>query len=148
MDSGEECAAAILIALLKKKRKRKKKRLGTVWLKPWFTRKYKLGVDNTLVQEFRLEDEDEYKRFLRMTPNNFNELLKLIETDIQKQNTHLRDAIPAKIKLAATLRFLATGSNCTDLQHLFRVQKSTLSQFIPKVCETLYEKLKDDFLKV
>ena len=73
----------------------------------------KLGVDNTLLQEFRLEDEDEYKRFLRMTPDNFNELelLKLIETDIQKQNTHLRDAIPAKIKLAVTLRFLATGSN-------------------------------------
>ena len=48
-----------------------------------------------------------------MTPDNFNELelLKLIETDIQKQNTHLRDAIPAKIKLAVTLRFLATGSN-------------------------------------
>ena len=75
------------------------------------TRRNKLGVDNTLLQEFRLEDEDEYKRFLRMTPDNFNELLKLIETDIQKQNTYLRDAIPAKIKLAVTLRFLATGSN-------------------------------------
>ena len=75
------------------------------------TRRNKLGVDNTLLQEFRLEDEDEYKRFLRMTPDNFNELLKLIETDIQKQNTYLRDAIPAKIKLAVTFRFLATGSN-------------------------------------
>ena len=83
-----------------------------------------------------------------MTPGNFNEFLKLIETDIQKQNTHLRDAIPAKIKLAATLQFLATGSNYTDVQHLFRVHKSALSQFIPKVCEVLYQKLKDDYLKV
>ena len=82
-----------------------------------------------------------------MTPNNFNELLKLIETDIEKQNTHLRDAIPAKIKLAATLRFLATRSNYTDLQHLFRVHKSRLTQFIPKVCEGVYEKLEDDYLK-
>ena len=72
-------------------------------------------VDNTLVQEFQLEDEDEYKRFLRMTPDNFNELLKLNETDIQKQNTHLRDGIPAEIKLAAMFRFLATGSNYADL---------------------------------
>ena len=46
---------------------------------------------------------------LRMMPGNFNELLKLIETDIQKQNTHSHDAIPAKIKLTAILRFLATG---------------------------------------
>ena len=111
MDSDEECAVAILIALLKKKRKRKKKRLRTAYVKPWLTRRNKLGVGNTLLQEFRLEDEDEYKRFLRMTPDNFNELLKLIETDFQKQNTHLRDAIPAKIKLAATLRLLATGTN-------------------------------------
>ena len=89
--------------------------MRTVWVKPWLTRKNKLGVDNTLVQEFQLEDEDEYKRFLRMTPDNFNELLKLNETDIQKQNTHLRDGIPAEIKLAAMLRFLATGSNYADL---------------------------------
>ena len=146
MDSDKECAAAILIALLKKKRKRKKRRLRTVWVKPWLTRTNKLGVGNTLLQEFRLEDEDKYKRFLRMTPDNFNEFLKLIDRDIQKQNTHLRDAIPAKIKLAATFRFLATGSNYADLQHLFRVHKSTLSQFVPKACEALYEKLKDDYL--
>ena len=42
MDSDEECAAAILIALLKKKRK-KKKDLRTVWVKPWWTRRNKLG---------------------------------------------------------------------------------------------------------
>ena len=50
-----------------------------------------------------------------MTPDNFNQLLKLVETDIQKQNAHLRDAVPVKINL---------------LQHfdyLFCVHKSTLS---------------------
>ena len=34
-----------------------------------------------------------------MMPHNFIEHLKLIETDIQKQNRHLHDAIPAKIIL-------------------------------------------------
>ena len=63
MDSDEACAAAILIALLKQKRKRKKKRLRTAWVKPRLTRRNKLGVDNTLLEEFRLEDEDEYKHF-------------------------------------------------------------------------------------
>ena len=77
----EECAAAILIAFLKRKRKRKKKRLKTVQVKLWLTKRNKLGVENTLLQEFRLEDEDEYKRFLKITPDNFNELLKPIETD-------------------------------------------------------------------
>ena len=79
----EECVAAISIAFLKRKRKRKKKRLKTVQVKPWLTKRNKLGVENTLLQEFRLEDEDEdeYKRFLKITPDNFNELLKPIETD-------------------------------------------------------------------
>ena len=81
----KESGAAILIVLLKKK-KRKKKRLRTVWVKPWLTRRNKPGVDNTLLQEFQLEDGDEYKRFLRITPDNFNEILKLIETYIQQQN--------------------------------------------------------------
>ena len=82
-----------------------------------------------------------------MTPGKFNEFLNLTETDIQKQNTHLRDVSPAKIKVA-TLHFLATGSNYADVQHLFRVHKSTLSQFLSKVCEVLYQKLKDEYLKV
>ena len=47
-----------------------------------------------------------------------------------------------KIKLAATIRFLATGASYADLQHLFRVHKSTLSKIIPEVCEAIYSNLK------
>ena len=67
---------------------------------------------------------------------------------MQKQDTVLREAIPASMKLAATIRFLSTGSNYADLQHLFRIHKSTLSKFIPEVCEALYKQLKDNHLKV
>ena len=150
MDSDNECAAAaVVVAILIKKRKRlRKKRERSVWVKPWLSRRNELGADRTLLREFRLEDDEEYKKFLRMSPENFDELLRLVEFDIQKQDTVLREAIPASMKLAATIRFLSTGSNYADLQHLFRIHKSTLSKFIPEVCEALYKQLKDNYLKV
>ena len=94
------------------------------------------------MQEFRREDNDEYKKFLRMSPELFDELLGFIEKDVQKEYTVFCDPIPAKVKLAATLKFLASGMNYAELQYLFRVHKSTLSQFIPEVCEAIYMRLK------
>lgn len=44
----------------------------------------KLVIDKTLLQEPRLEDEEENRLFTRMAPESFNELLGLIDTDTQK----------------------------------------------------------------
>ena len=83
-----------------------------------------------------------------MSPVLFDELLGLIESDIQKETTQLRDPISAKVKLAATLKFISSGMNYSELQHLFRVHKSTLSKFIPEVCEAIYLRLREDYLNV
>ena len=64
----------------------------------------------------------------------------------------MRAAVPAKIKLAATLRFHAMGSTYADLQgdlqYTFRIHKSTLSAIIPEVCDAIYARLKGEYLKV
>ena len=142
MDSEEECAAAvIIIALLSKRKKRRRNR--STWVKPWLGRRTELGVYNTLLRELRVEEEFEYKKFLRMAPENFDELLNLVGVDIQKETTNMHEPIPAEMKLAATLRFLSTGANYADLQHIFRIHKSTLSRIIPEVCDAIYMNLKD-----
>ena len=38
-----------------------------------------------------------------MIPNNFDELLHFVETEIRKQNTLLLEAIPTKIKLSVAI---------------------------------------------
>ena len=78
MDSESECAAAVIIvtAISKKRKRIRKKRLRSIWVKPWLGRRNDLGVDNTLLREFWLEDSDEYKKFLRMSPENFDDLLR------------------------------------------------------------------------
>ena len=66
---------------------------------------------------------------------------------MQRTDTKLRDAIPARVKAEVTLNFLATGNSYRTLQHLFRVPKPSVSKFVPEVCEAVFEALKD-FIKV
>ena len=149
MDADQESdATAVVIGVLLKRRKSKQRKKRSVWVKPWLQRRNKLGVYHTLLQELRMEAEEEYKQFLRMSPELFDELLILVKPEIEKETTILRDPIPSALKLAATIRYLSTGSNYADLQHLFRIHKSTLSKFIPEVCEAIFRRLKDNYLQV
>ena len=64
--------------------------------------KKKLGIYNTLVQEFQTEDRLEYSKFVRMLAENFKELLYLITKSIEKEGTVIRrDPIPGRVKQAA-----------------------------------------------
>ena len=55
--------------------------------------------------------------------------LSLIENET-KQDKVMRDAVPAKVKLAATIRYLAMGVTYSDLQYAFRIHKSMLSRVL------------------
>ena len=129
MFSDEETAAAIVALLLVKKNKEKRKRF--VWVKPWLERSTNLGLYETLVQELRFEDESEYKKLPRMTPQDFDEILELMQGDISETKINIPDSIPANIKLAAIIRFLATDDIYTNLPYQFLVNAITLSKFIP-----------------
>ena len=81
----------------------------------------------------KLEDQEGYKNYLRMTEENFLELLTIVKDDIEKQNMPMTDAITANVKLAATIPFLSTGASYTDLQYAARIHQSIFSKFIPDV---------------
>ena len=81
--SEKQAAAAIIIALLWKKKKKKKKRKSRqkrkVWVKPWLKSRQSLGVYETLLAGLQLQDECNYKNYLRMTSENFKEIFQLIK---------------------------------------------------------------------
>ena len=60
----------------------------------------------------------------------------------------MRQPISAEEKLAATLRFLATGESYQSLQYQFRISRSTIGLFIPKVCEVIYEVLQQEYFSI
>lgn len=118
-----------------------------LWVRKWINRRDDLGATNCLLKELALEDPKEYLDCLRMSESCLNFLLMKMQSQIQRKDTHLRCAIPAVTKLQAVLYFLATGCSLRTLTHIFRLGKSTISEFLIEVCEAIYETLKE-FLMV
>lgn len=129
--------------IIEKEKKRKKR----LWIREWIRRRDQLGASSLLLKELADEDVKEYRMCIRMTPRQFDILLAMIASRIQKQDTRMRNTIPAKLKLEVTLSFLATGNSYRSLQHFFRVSKPAISNFIPEVCVAIYESLRD-YIKV
>jgi hypothetical protein len=78
-----------------------------------------------------------------MDTEHFHILLRDIADTVQRSDTFMRGAIPAREKLQITLYFLATGNSFRPLQHLFRVPKATISTFLPEVLDAIYHNLSD-----
>lgn len=64
-------AAAVLIAVVVKRKKARKQRKRNLWQKSWIARRNERGAYHALVQELRLEDEESYRRYLRMDTSTF-----------------------------------------------------------------------------
>ena len=114
-----------------------------VWVKSWLKRRQSLEVYETLPAKLQLEDECNYKHYLRMTSEYFEEIFLLIKDDIAKENTKVREPIPRRLKLAVTIHFLSTGELYKSLQFQFRIHNSTLSLFVPEVCQAIFNRLKE-----
>jgi len=64
---------------------------------------------NSLVLELRKEDSSGFRDFVRMTKSDFDILLQKIGPRIQRKDTKFGEEIPASIREAVTLRYLASG---------------------------------------
>nr|XP_022903892.1 uncharacterized protein LOC111416171 [Onthophagus taurus] len=148
MSCGKIRLAAAIAAYLIKKKQIKKKTKRSVWVRNWVLRRVDLSFQNTLLEELRTEDSMQLKNFLRMSNDDFEYILSLIQTSIQKQDTKMRLAIPPKDRLLVTLRFLATGDSFHSLMYLFRIPVCTIARIVLECCEALYQCLKSKYLKV
>ena len=127
-------AAFIVIASTKRKRKRR-------WWKKAFLRNGEHYGDD-LMSQFLLNDGGSFINFVRMTKSDFEELLTLVAPKIAKKDTNCRLAIPPTIRLAVTLRYLATGDSYASLMYLFKISKQVISSIVPEVCEAIIEVLR------
>lgn len=77
--------------------------------------------------------------FTLMSKINFYSLLKIIEPVITKQNTKFSEAIPAKLRLAKTLLYLATVDSSRSLMYLFKVSKQSILAILPQVLKAIIQ---------
>ncbi|XP_050693866.1 putative nuclease HARBI1 [Eriocheir sinensis] len=81
-----------------------------------------------------------------MEPNMFKELLDRVGPHIEKQDTFWRKSLSPGLRLAITLRYLATGESYKSLQYGFRVAHNTISLIIPETCEAIFQEYKHEVL--
>jgi hypothetical protein len=126
---------------------RKKRRPRWWWVKRWIQRREQLGASTQLLVELAAEDSDSYRNHLRMSEAQLDFLLQKVSPLIQKADTILRPALPAKLKLQITLHYLATGTCFRTLSALYRVPTCSISLMIPEVCKAIYD-ISDEFIQV
>jgi hypothetical protein len=100
------------------------------------------------MRELEAEDVPSFTNFLRVEPAMFQEILGRVHDRIVKQDTNYRRAVPAGMRLAITLRFLATGASYRDLHYAFRVGRSTISGIVPEVCEAIVDEYYKEVVKI
>ena len=97
----------LLILYLNRQRSCRRKR---VWSYQWLlNRKQEYAGNLNLMDELEKEHPEEFINFVRMNPVQFNYLTTLVTPLLRRKDTNWRSAIPVRMRLAITLRFLATG---------------------------------------
>lgn len=72
------------------------------------------------------ESTRHFNNFVRMSTNDFENLIIMIGPIIKKIDTYLRTAIPVKVRFAVTLRFLASGDSFASFQYLIKISKQII----------------------
>ncbi|KAF0742397.1 protein ANTAGONIST OF LIKE HETEROCHROMATIN PROTEIN 1-like [Aphis craccivora] len=93
--------------------------------------------------ELNFEPSGEFENLTHLNHTDLQYLLSKVSPIISKKDTHWRLAIPAKLRLAITLRYLATGDSFKSLHFLFKVLCEIISKIVPPVCTALVEVLKN-----
>ncbi|KAI4454279.1 hypothetical protein MML48_10g00001229 [Holotrichia oblita] len=141
--AGIAIVADLLIYELNQLQHKKNRRRRRMWIREWIKRRDVFGASATFLREVELEDPETFRNHLRLTTNQFQELLSVVKDFIKKKDTLMRPALEPRIKLQITMRYLATGDSFSTLEHMYRIPKSTISKFLPQVLKAIYEGLKD-----
>lgn len=117
------------------RRRQRRKRRRCMWSKNWLgpVRRRQFGLYDQLMVELRREDQKAFANFLRMPPAMFDEILNRVYPRIVKQTTWMRDPIAPGMKLAITLRHLASGAKYMDMRYGWRVPHNTISIIVRQV---------------
>lgn len=147
--------AAIMLDQMEAKKRRQQKKLlqrrrraktRHYWVQPFLTGRKIFGQYDHLVQELAADSPECYKNYMRMDYDLSCEVLDRIGHHITKEDTYMRDAIPSGLRLAMTLRYLATGDSYKSLHYNFLVGHSTVGRIILNTCEAIIAEYQEEVM--
>ena len=142
------CILLLLLLLSRRSGAREKWAKGRrFWVRAIFRQRQRFDCYHTLVQELRLGDREWHFKFIRMSPERFEHLLRLIAPHISKKKTKLRNPIGPAERLYLTLRYLASGDSQQSQSFHFRIGKATVSKIIKETCTAIWRCLNRKYLQ-
>ena len=98
------------------------------------------------MHELETEDRESFTNFLRVPHEMFQELEERLTPRLTKQDTWFRESLKPGLKLAITLRYLASGESYKSLMYGFRVPHNTISLMIPQVYQAIIDEYTDEVI--
>ena len=89
-------------------------------------------------------EENQYLQHFRMSKDTFWYLVQTFDRYFEKQDTHLRRALPPAKRLAVVLHWLAQASSSSELAALYAIGKSTVVAVVHQGIAILRERLVHD----
>ena len=83
---------------------------------------------------------------MRMPPAMFDELVQRLTPRLTKQDTNYRASLEPGLKVAITLRHLASGNTYRNMQYAWRVPHNTICVVVREVVEAIIEEYTDELL--
>ena len=116
-----------------------------MWVRPWLLQREE--AYHNIMAGLCATDIPGFTNFMKMTPEFFEMIKSRLEPCLARQTTNYRAPISVGEKLVLTIRYLATGESYTSLSCQFRVGRSTISKFLPKVCRTIQDEFTREYLR-
>ena len=135
-----------LYEYLRKRNGRQARKKKQFWMRNLLVERSRFGHYENLMVDLLQNDRYGYKNFTRLCPELFHELVERVGPSIEKQSTFFRLPLPPGLKIALTLRYLASGESYKSLEYGFRVAHNTISSIIPEVSDAIFSEYQGELL--
>ena len=125
--------------IVKSKKKRQARRF---WVRPGRTQVWWQNFLNNIVVD------EEWKENFRMTKNTFMELCEELRGHLQKNDTHLREALDVETQVGITLYYLSDEGRYRKVANAFGVARSTVSLVIRNVTRAISKHLGPKYIQL
>lgn len=117
-------------------------------IRPFLRQRLRYGAMNNQFRCLLQKSDLEFKSFMRLTKQQFFEVLEFIKDDISTDGSKSRRSITPMEKLMVTLRYLVGGESHKTLSLYFMIGRSTISKLIPEVLRAIINRMRNKYAKV
>ena len=116
-----------------------------MWVRQIYKDRQQKGEFHLLIREMKLHDHTLFFQYFRMSPTQYEDLLKQIAPVIQKQSEK-REPIGPSERLSVALRYIFTGDSQKTIASSFRISPTSIGRIIFETTDAIWNVLASKYL--